>query len=168
MQSGGTGVDDVIFDHHFVFAIDAKLSPSNDFIITISLLTQFPYVTMYMMDGRRGGADVYRGVCCLCHVFKLIVWSSFFIIAHRGVSSFLKLGGQVVMRHDYRRHITKLTKTGWAIANPAHPPLSPLAQVTPFFNKAMKVNAYISIMLLYLDLYRQIFKNDAKTLCWRI
>ena len=46
MQSGGTGVDDVFFDHHFVSAIDAKLSPSNDFIITISLLTQFPYVTM--------------------------------------------------------------------------------------------------------------------------
>ena len=37
MQSGGTGVNDVIFDHHFVSAKDAKLSPSNDFIITMSL-----------------------------------------------------------------------------------------------------------------------------------
>ena len=44
-----------------------------------------------------------------------------------GVNSFLKLGGQVLSNAArYRRCINKLSKTGWAIAHSAHPPVTPL------------------------------------------
>ena len=52
MQSGGTRVNDVIFDHHFVSALDAKLSPSNDFILTMS-----SPLCMYIIQGCRRGVS---------------------------------------------------------------------------------------------------------------
>ena len=43
----------------------------------------------------------------------------------RGLSGYLILGGQVVMW----RAPSFLPKTGWAIAHPAHPPLTPLSGI---------------------------------------
>ena len=47
---------------------------------------------------------------------------------YRGVTGYLKLGGQVLMRRTaaVRRRLLFCQETGWAIAHPAHPPLTPL------------------------------------------
>ena len=48
---------------------------------------------------------------------------------NRGVTRYLKLGGQGVIRRAVRRRCPAasliLSETGWAIAHPAHPPLTP-------------------------------------------
>ena len=58
----------------------------------------------------------------LCRVF----------INHRGVNSYLKLGGQVVMRRAAAarwRAPAILPNPGWVIAHSAYPPFTPLNQV---------------------------------------
>ena len=70
------------------------------------------------------------GTTCTYHVFNICFVC--LLIDHRGVGSYLKLGGQITMwgAQLVKIGLTDLPKPGWTIAHPAHPSPTPLDHAT--------------------------------------